>query len=242
MTHPNAVSNGNGMEDSYRLGSLDFISTESYVHPADISTNGLTSILFSKQNGHSSNVTQVLLVDEGEIFVPNTPSIIAVIVSAVVTVIANVLIIICIIGVPKLRTSFNIYICSLAVADLLVGLVVLPLVVILLVNETWPLGVSICTVMCIVDFSGCTISMLHLCLLAYERYIAIVKPMQHLNHVTCLRTSMSLVFIWVLGFALWGGPFLYHRDPTRFVIDEHQCVCDTLPAKEFVLCQCILTY
>ena len=141
MTHPNAVANGYGMEDSYRLGSLDFISTESYVHPADtsISTNGLTSILFSKQNGHSSNVTQIPPVGEGEIFVPNTPLIIAVIVSAVVTVIANVLIIICIIGVPKLRTSFNIYICSLAVADLLVGLVVLPLVVILLVNETWPL-------------------------------------------------------------------------------------------------------
>ena len=236
MTHLNTVSNGNDMKINCSQASLDLISTESYVHPADFSTNGLTSTIFSEGNG------QILPVVAEENFVLNTPLIIAAIINAVVTVIANVLIIICIIGVPKLRTSFNIYICSLAVADLLVGSVVSPLVVIYYLNETWPLGVSMCTSWCIVDFSSCTVSMLHLCLLAYERYIAIVKPMQHLNHVNPLRTSMSLIFIWVLGFAVWGGPILYHRDPTRFVIDEHQCLCDTLPAKEFILCQCIFVY
>ena len=242
MTYLSSISNRNEMNVNSSPGSLDLLSTESYVHPADFSTNGLTSTLFSRGNGNRSNVTLISLVGEGEIFVLNTPLIVATIVSMVVIVIANGLIIICIIGVPKLRTSFNIYICSLAVADLLVGIVASPFVLIYYLNDTWPLGISMCTCWCLVDLASCTISTLHLCLLAYERYIAIVKPMQHLKHVTCLRTSMSLVFIWVLGFALWAGTILYHRDPTRFVIDEHQCVCNTLPAKEFVLCQCILAY
>ena len=235
-----SIEDGRGLNHS--LSIQDLTSTESIWRKLDFNSTAMSSMLHLKENVKALNSTPFISVDTAEIFEPNIPFLIATLSFALITGIANILIIICIVGVPRLRTTFNTYICSLAVADLIVGVCVTPFVVIYIVNPTWPIGITMCTIWCILDYSSCTISMLHLCLLAYERYLAIVKPMQHLNHVTALRTSISLVFIWVFGLAIWVGPVLYFRDPKRFVIYEDECIYEAIPPKEFNLCQSIVTY
>ena len=241
--HMQAMTEGiNGTEFNHSLGILNLTSTENYSRKMDFNTTAMSTMLHSKEDGNSLNSTPFRSEDAAEIFAPNIAFLIAILSFALVTGIANILIIICIVGVPRLRTTFNTYICSLAVADIIVGVCVTPFVVIYIINPIWPIGSTMCTIWCIVDSSSCTVSMLHLCLLAYERYLAIVKPMQHLNHVTALRTSLSLVFIWVFGFAIWAGPVLYFRDPTRSVIYEDECLYESLIPKEFCLVQSIVAY
>ena len=158
----------------------------------------------------------------------------------IITVSTNIALIICISLVRRLRNMTNIYICSLAVSDLLVGIIVMPFMALYSIHGEWPLGWVLCSLWEAIDFACCTVSMLHLCLLAYERYHAVVHPLRHMTKPSGgKRAGAILLSIWTLGILAWAPAVFVYSEPSDH-FGETQCLY--LPNAAFVLAQSITVY
>jgi len=80
-----------------------------------------------------------------------------------IVIVGNCLVILAVFISTKLRTVTNLFIVSLAVADLLVGLAVLPFSAMWEILEIWIFGELWCSVWLAVDVWMCTASILNLC-------------------------------------------------------------------------------
>ena len=118
------------------------------------------------------------------------------------TVLLNVLIIVAVWRRRALQKNSNILLTSMAVADLLVGAVSMPLTMasdILLLREK--LSLKICKIAGanqIVLYSAVSSSFYHLTFIAWERYVAIVKWTNYKNIITKTRLKICAVVAWVL--------------------------------------------
>ena len=114
----------------------------------------------------------------------------------------NLLIIVAVRNRRALQKNSNILLTSMAVADLLVGAVSMPLTIaldILLLREK--LSLKICKIAGanqIVLYSAVSSSFYHLTFIAWERYVAIVKWTNYKNIITKTRLKICAVVAWVL--------------------------------------------
>ena len=118
------------------------------------------------------------------------------------TVLLNLIIIVAVWRRRALQKNSNILLTSMAVADLLVGAVSMPLTIasdILLLREK--LSLKICKIAGanqIVLYSAVSSSFYHLTFIAWERYVAIVKWTNYKNIITKTRLKICAVVAWVL--------------------------------------------
>ena len=98
----------------------------------------------------------------------------------------------------NLRTKTNAFIVSLAVADFCVGLSVIPSLFLCDFTNTchWPQH-WLSWVNFIRWLFGYT-SVVNLCVLVLDRFIAIVHPLKYITFMTRRRTTQAIVFSWVL--------------------------------------------
>uniref|UniRef100_A0A182NG29 G-protein coupled receptors family 1 profile domain-containing protein n=1 Tax=Anopheles dirus TaxID=7168 RepID=A0A182NG29_9DIPT len=89
----------------------------------------------------------------------------------VVTVIGNTLVILSVITTRRLRTVTNCFVMSLAVADWLVGIFVMPPAVAVHLMGSWQLGWILCDIWISLDVLLCTASILSLCAISIDRYV-----------------------------------------------------------------------
>lgn len=96
-------------------------------------------------------------------------SVILLVIINVMVIFGNILVILSVFISQKLRTSTNYFIVSLAVADLLVGIAVLPYSLTLEVLDIWIFGSTWCQGWLVVDVWMCTASILNLCAISVDR-------------------------------------------------------------------------
>lgn len=93
----------------------------------------------------------------------------------------------------------NCFVVTLAVTDLLLGLLVLPLSAALELRDgKWPLGGILCNIYISMDVFLCTASILTLLAISVDRYLAITAPLNYSRRVTPLRVILALIAIWAL--------------------------------------------
>lgn len=93
----------------------------------------------------------------------------------------------------------NCFVVSLAVTDLLLGLLVLPLsATVELRSGKWPLGGALCNIYISLDVLLCTASILTLLAISVDRYLAISAPLRYSQRVTPPRVTLALIAIWAL--------------------------------------------
>ncbi|XP_062971935.1 motilin receptor-like [Elgaria multicarinata webbii] len=109
----------------------------------------------------------------------------------------------------ELRNTTSLYLGSLAVSDLLLLLLGLPLDLYRLWRpERWVLGTTLCQVWHWSSEACAYCSILHLTALTAERYIAICFPLRAKLLVTQRRVKALLVVLWVVAL-LSAAPFLF---------------------------------
>ncbi|CAN0304043.1 unnamed protein product [Lampetra planeri] len=116
---------------------------------------------------------------------------------ALATALANGLVIAAVAATPKLRHPANYLICSLAVADLLVALLVMPPGAAAAATGSWPLGPAACAVWTSADVTCCTASILSLCAIALDRYCAIARAVRYAPRRTPRRAAAMIAAVWV---------------------------------------------
>ncbi|XDV54618.1 hypothetical protein PO909_022867 [Leuciscus waleckii] len=112
------------------------------------------------------------------------------------TVFLNLLVIISISHFKKLHTPTNLIILSLAVADLLVGLIVMPVDAIKLIETCWYFGDTLCDLFMIIMGLLISTSICNLVLIAVDRYVAVCHPLQYPQKITTTKTLISICVCW----------------------------------------------
>ncbi|CAD6185094.1 unnamed protein product [Caenorhabditis auriculariae] len=134
---------------------------------------------------------------------------IIVVLMILLTIFGNILVVLSVFVYKRMRTFTNILLTSLATADLLVGLVVMPMSLLdLLHNHRWPLGKFLCRMWATSDVLLCTASILNLCVISLDRYFAITSPLKYPRTRSRKMAAGLLSSVWVLSFIVCSPPWI----------------------------------
>ncbi|XP_024126128.1 5-hydroxytryptamine receptor 1D [Oryzias melastigma] len=143
------------------------------------------------------------------------------------TVLSNAFVITTIFLTRKLHTPANFLIGSLAVTDLLVSILVMPISILYTVSKTWSLGQIVCDIWLSSDITFCTASILHLCVIALDRYWAITDALEYSKRRTMRRAAMMVGVVWVISISISMPPLFWrqakaHEELTECVVNTDQ--------------------
>ena len=117
--------------------------------------------------------------------------------SILVAIIGNTLVLVSILRGPSLRSPSTVFLCSLAVSDLLVGLVVQPVYI---ANELT--NDSLYNIMSIMAFFACAVSLTTMTAISVDRFLALHYHMRYPNLMTTHRAMYTSAILWLSSFLL----------------------------------------
>ncbi|NXS04999.1 HRH1 protein, partial [Oxylabes madagascariensis] len=123
------------------------------------------------------------------------------------TIVMNILVLCAVKMEKKLQTVGNLYIVSLSIADLIVGVAVMPLNIVDLLSPRWPLGLEACLFWLSMDYVASTASIFNLFILCMDRYRSVQQPLRYLKYRTKMRALQLILGVWLLSFT-WIIPIL----------------------------------
>lgn len=141
----------------------------------------------------------------------------------------------------KVRQAVGIFILSLAVADLMFPLIVMPIHFDYLISGTWQRGTSLCQLRIFAYLVAASGSVLSYCGVTVERYIRIIFPLRYraVEKAKCVFGAVALLWLYVLS----SSSFIFadfldesHNDTLQSAVCSH-----ALPTKLF-LTLFLLTY
>ncbi|XP_061697945.1 trace amine-associated receptor 13c-like [Syngnathoides biaculeatus] len=165
----------------------------------------------------------------------------------VLTVLLNLLVIISIVHFRQLHTPTNLLLLSLAVSDLLVGLVAMPGEIYMRIS-CWFLGDFACSLWSYTTFTAASSSVGNMVLISTDRYVAICDPLHYSVKVTVKRIQVCICLSWVAALLycaillkhLLGHPGMYNSCRGECVIgfEVYAGILDIVVS--FVLALCII--
>ncbi|XP_054645811.1 5-hydroxytryptamine receptor 2B [Dunckerocampus dactyliophorus] len=157
------------------------------------------------------------------------------------TIGGNILVILAVSLERKLQNATNYFLMSLAVADLLVGLLVMPIALVtVLYNSGWPLPDFVCPIWLFLDVLFSTASIMHLCAISLDRYIAIKRPIQHSQYKSRAKAMVKIALVWLISICIAipipiKGLQNYHPKSNITFNSNHTCLLKTDTFREFIM-------
>ena len=111
------------------------------------------------------------------------------------SIVGNALVLVAILKTPSLRSPSVIFLCNLAVSDLLVGLVVQPVYIVEQMVKTVP---KLQEAVGGMGFSGCGVSLWTMTAITVDRFLALHYHLQYPNLMTTSRAIYTIVTIWCI--------------------------------------------
>ncbi|KAF6029000.1 GPRDOP2 [Bugula neritina] len=125
-----------------------------------------------------------------------------------VTVAGNALVVLAVSCFKELRIVTNHMILSLAIADLIIGVGVMPLNIAYQVYRYWPYSQAMCHFWHSLDVLASTASILNLCIISLDRYWAVTNPIAYPRLMSKSRGLICISVVWVLSAAI-SFPSIY---------------------------------
>ncbi|XP_052771053.1 trace amine-associated receptor 1-like [Mya arenaria] len=143
---------------------------------------------------------------------------------AVVTIVTNLVAMICIYRAPKLKTFTRLFLFSLAVCDFLVGAVVMPFRIFGMVTRSFDsLGHTFCYIGNSVDVLLCSSSMFHITILAFDRCLALCKPFRHGYICSPAKGKSVFILSWLISAVISFG-FILAKLHVKGIEAIYNCV------------------
>lgn len=140
------------------------------------------------------------------------------------TVFGNSLVILAVIRERYLHTATNYFVTSLAVADCLVGLVVMPFSALYeVLDNTWFFGTDWCDIWRSLDVLFSTASILNLCVISLDRYWAITDPFSYPMRMTRKRAAALIAAVWVCSSGISFPAIVWWRAAREHGMPPYKC-------------------
>jgi len=145
-------------------------------------------------------------------------------------IVGNFLVILAIIRDNTLKNLQNWFIASLAFADILLGMVVVPFSLVQEVLGQWIFGYYWCQFHAALDVFLCTSSILNLCLISLDRYWSVTQPATYIKFRTEQKVGLLIVAVWLLSMFVslppllvdsWAIPYPYNNTNTWMSNSTH---------------------
>ncbi|XP_015271754.1 PREDICTED: 5-hydroxytryptamine receptor 2C [Gekko japonicus] len=178
------------------------------------------------------NISEGAEVSRKSIREKNWPALLILII-ILLTIGGNILVILAVSLEKKLQNATNYFLMSLAVADMLVGILVMPVSLItILYDYAWPLPKQLCPIWISLDVLFSTASIMHLCAISLDRYVAIRNPIEHSRFNSRTKAIMKIAAVWTISIGIsLPIPVIGLQDDSRVFVNG-SCV---LNDENFVL-------
>ncbi|XP_017295119.1 alpha-2 adrenergic receptor-like [Kryptolebias marmoratus] len=124
------------------------------------------------------------------------------------TVVGNILVVIAVLTSRALKAPQNLFLVSLASADILVATLVMPFS---LANELmgyWYFGKVWCGIYLALDVLFCTSSIVHLCAISLDRYWSVTQAVEYNLKRTPRRIKCIILIVWLISAFISSPPLL----------------------------------
>ncbi|KAF3697939.1 Alpha-2 adrenergic receptor Alpha-2 adrenoreceptor [Channa argus] len=138
------------------------------------------------------------------------------------TVVGNILVVIAVLTSRALKAPQNLFLVSLATADILVATLVMPFS---LANELmgyWYFGKVWCGIYLALDVLFCTSSIVHLCAISLDRYWSVTQAVEYNLKRTPKRVKCIILIVWLIS-AFISSPPLISIDNNSEISSQPQC-------------------
>ncbi|XP_022054290.2 dopamine receptor D4a [Acanthochromis polyacanthus] len=176
----------------------------------------------------------------------NVPALLFGVLLIVVIICGNLLVCLSVFTEKALKTTTNYFIVSLAVADLMLAVLVLPLFVYSEFQDgVWTFSTTICDALMTMDVMLCTASIFNLCAISIDRFIAVSIPLNYNRKHVDLRQAVLLSATWILALAV-ASPIIFGinnvpgRDPTECKLENNDYVLYSSVCSFFIPCPIML--
>lgn len=112
--------------------------------------------------------------------------------------VGNVMICITVLRVARLRTVPNMFVINLAVSDILMALVCMPISLHVLISSEWPFSSVVCDLQGFFMFSFGIVSQVNMSVIAINRYFAVCRPFDCKVIFTKRNVSLIIALLWIL--------------------------------------------
>lgn len=108
----------------------------------------------------------------------------------------------------QLQTISNYFLFSLAIADLAIGSISMPLFTVSTILGHWPLGPFVCDTWLALDYLASNASVLNLLIISFDRYFSVTRPLTYRAKRTTNRAAIMIASAWGISLLLWP-PWIY---------------------------------
>uniref|UniRef100_A0A8C6WMT6 Dopamine receptor D4a n=1 Tax=Neogobius melanostomus TaxID=47308 RepID=A0A8C6WMT6_9GOBI len=176
----------------------------------------------------------------------NVPALVFGVLLIIVITCGNVLVCLSVFMERALKTTTNYFIVSLAVADLMLAVLVLPLFVYSEFEDgVWTLSTTLCDCLMTMDVMLCTASIFNLCAISVDRFIAVSIPLTYNRKHVDTRQVLLLSATWILALAV-ASPIMFglnaipNRDPGECKLENNDYVVYSSVCSFFIPCPIML--
>lgn len=155
---------------------------------------------------------------------------------SLVTIIGNILVVVSFKVNRQLKTVNNYFLLSLAVADLIIGVISMNLYTAYLVMGYWAMGNWACDMWLTIDYVASNASVMNLLVISFDRYFSITRPLTYRAKRTTKRAGIMIGLAWLVSFVLWAPAILlwqYFEGKRTVAVGECQVQFLTEPTITF---------
>lgn len=124
------------------------------------------------------------------------------------TIVGNILVIIAVLTSRSLKGAQNLFLVSLAAADILVATLIIPFSLANELQGYWAFSSIWCEIYLALDVLFCTSSIVHLCAIALDRYLSISRPVSYGAKRTPVRIKAAIIVVWMISAVISFPPLL----------------------------------
>ncbi|XP_067290145.1 alpha-2B adrenergic receptor [Pseudorasbora parva] len=124
------------------------------------------------------------------------------------TIFGNILVIIAVLTCRSLRGPQNLFLVSLAAADILVATLIIPFSLANELMDCWYFESFWCEIILALDVLFCTSSIMHLCAISLDRYLSISRPVQYAAQRTPRKIKAAILVVWLFSAVISFPPLV----------------------------------
>ena len=162
---------------------------------------------------------------------------------SLVTIIGNILVVVSFKVNRQLKTVNNYFLLSLAVADLIIGVISMNLYTAYIVMGYWAMGNWACDLWLAIDYVASNASVMNLLVISFDRYFSVTRPLTYRAKRTTKRAGIMIGLAWFVSLVLWAPAILlWQYLEGKRTVPADQCYIQFLEQPIITFCTAIAAF